>query len=196
MLFDLISQVAGGDNLRQMSKSLGADEQTTGRAVSSALPMLLAALTRNASSGAGADSLSSALAKDHDGSILDDIGGFLGSAQSGPGDGILRHLLGGKRPTVETAISKSSGLDLGSVSKLLTMLAPLVMGGLGRVRQQEGLDTGGLSSLLQGEMQNVEQKGAVPSGLLSLLDADKDGDVVDDLAKLGKGMLGSLFGNK
>jgi len=97
---------------------------------------------------------------------------------------------------VENAVSQSSGLDLGSVSKLLTMLAPLVMGGLGRIRQQEGLDTGGLSSMLQGEMRSAEQKGLAPSGLLSLLDADKDGDVVDDLAKIGKGLLGNLFGNK
>jgi hypothetical protein len=179
-----------------MSRNLEADEQTTGKAVSAALPLLLAALTRNASSSSGAESLSNALAKDHDGSILDDLGSFLGNAQSGPGDGILRHLLGERRPTVETAISRSSGLDLGSVSRLLTILAPLVMGGLGRVREQEGLDTGGLSSLLQGEMRNAEQKGVAPTGLLSLLDADNDGDIVDDLANLGKGMLGSLFGNR
>ena len=196
MLFDLISQVAGGDNLRQMSRNLDVDEQTTGKAVSSALPVLLAALTRNASSTSGAEALSNALAKDHDGSVLDDVGSFLGNPQSEAGDGILRHLLGGKRSSVETAISSSSGLDLGSVGKLLTMIAPLVMGGLGRVRQQEGLDAGGLSSLLRGEMRTAEQKGVAPSGLLSLLDADKDGEIVDDLANLGKGMLGNLFGRK
>jgi len=196
MLFDLISQVAGGDNLRQMSQSLGADEETTGKAVSSALPLIMAALTRNASSSSGAESLFNALASDHDGSILEDVGSLLGSAQSGPGDGILKHVLGGKRPAVENAVSQSSGLDLGSVSKLLTMLAPLVMGSLGRVRQQQKLDTGGLSSMLQGEMQSAEQKGLAPSGLLTLLDADKDGDVVDDLANIGKGLLGSLFGKK
>ena len=196
MLFDLLSQVAGGDSLRQMSQSLGTDEQATGKAVSSALPMLLAALTRNASSGSGAKSLFSALEKDHDGSILDDIGSFLGGDQSGPGEGILKHVLGGKRSTVENAVSQSSGLDVGSVSKLLTMLAPLVMGSLGRVRQQEGLDTDGMTSLLQSEIKSAQQKGLAPSSLLSLLDADKDGSVVDDLADLGKGMLGNLFGNK
>jgi len=196
MLFDLISQFAGGDNLRQMSQALGTDEQATGNAVSSALPMLLGALTRNASSTSGAESLFTALEKDHDGSILDNVGSFLGNAQSGPGDGILKHILGGKRNTVERAVSESSGLDLGSVSKLLTMLAPLVMGSLGKARQQESLDMGGLTSMLQGEMKSAQQKGLTPSNLLSLLDSDGDGSVMDDLADLGKGVLGNLFRNK
>ena len=196
MLFDLISQFTGGDNLRQMSQALGADEKATGNAVSSALPMLLGALTRNASNSSGAESLFNALEKDHDGSILDNVGSFLGNAQSGPGDGILKHILGGKRNTVERAVSESSGLDLGSVSKLLTMLAPLVMGSLGKARQQESLDMGGLTSMLQGEMKSAQQKGLAPSSLLSLLDSDGDGSVVDDLADMGKGVLGNLFGNK
>lgn len=196
MLFDLLNQMTAGGNLQQLSKALDSDEDTTGKAVSSALPLLLAALTKNASSSSGAESLENALAKDHDGGILDDIGSFLGSPQSGPGDGILRHVLGGKRSTVEAAVSKSSGLDLNSVSKLLTMLAPLIMGGLGRVRQQESLNAGGLSDLLQGEMQQAEQQGAVPQGLLALLDADSDGEVLDDLANLGKGLLGKFLGSK
>jgi hypothetical protein len=196
MLFDLISQATGGDNLQKISRNLGADEQTTGNAVSSALPLLLGALTRNASSDSGAESLFNALEKDHNGSILDNVGSSLESSQSGAGDGILRHVLGGKRSTVESAISQSSGLDLASVGKLLTMLAPLVMGGLGRLRQDEGLDMGGLSSLLKGEMQNAERTGAAPSGLLSMLDADSDGEIVDDLANLGKGILGNILGRK
>lgn len=196
MLFDLISHLGGGENLRQMSKNLGADEDTTGKAISAALPMLLGALTRNASSSSGAASLFNALEKDHDGSILDNIGVFLSDAQSGAGDGILKHIFGGRRNTVEHAVSQSSGLDIGSVSKLLSMLAPLVMGGLGKVRQQQGLDTGGLKGMLKGEMKSAQQKGLAPSSLLSLLDSDKDGSVVDDLADLGKGVLGNLFGKK
>jgi hypothetical protein len=179
-----------------MSRELGSDERTTQNALSAALPFLMGALTRNASSTSGAESLTNALTKDHDGSILDNVSGFLGSADSGPGDGILKHLLGNKRPGVESAISQSSGMDLASVGKLLKMVAPLIMGGLGRVRQEKGLDAGGISDLLQGEMKTAEQSGGIPKGLLSLLDQDADGDVVDDLARLGKGMLGGLLGRK
>jgi hypothetical protein len=87
-------------------------------------------------------------------------------------------------------------MDLASVGKLLKMVAPLIMGGLGRVRQQRGLDAGGISDLLKGEMRSAEQSGGLPTGLLSLLDQDADGDVVDDLARLGSGLLGSFLGKK
>jgi hypothetical protein len=194
MLFDLLTQTLGGNAVGQMSRQLGADEGTTSKAISTALPMLLGALTRNASAGSGAESLTRALTKDHDGSILGDLSGFLGDASAGSGAGILRHVLGGRRQTVESAVSRSSGLDLASVGKLMTMLAPVVMGALGQVRQQQGLDARGVSSLLQGEMKQAQRQGNVDLGLLSLLDADGDGSVVDDVAKLGGGILGKLFG--
>ena len=50
-------------------------------------------MARNTSNQQGAESLHNALQKDHDGSILDNLGGFLNNAQSGPGAGILRHVL-------------------------------------------------------------------------------------------------------
>jgi hypothetical protein len=72
------------------------------------------------------------------------------------------------------------------------MLAPLVMGVLGRVRQQQGLDAGGLSNILQQETSPIDRQGSGVEGLLSLLDADADGSVVDDIG----GMLGKLMGGK
>lgn len=192
MLFELLQGAIGGDAIRQMSRDLGEDETKTADAVSSVLPMLLGAISRNTSSPSGASALENALAKDHDGGILDDIAGALSGTQSGVGDGILRHVLGGKRSLVEAGISKSTGLNVASVGKLLTMLAPLVMGVLGRVRQQQGLDAGGLSNILQQETSPIDRQGSGVEGLLSLLDTDADGSVVDDIG----GMLGKLMGGK
>jgi hypothetical protein len=43
----------------------------------------------------------------------------------------------------------------------------------------------------------VERDNPALGGLASLLDADKDGQIADDIfAKVGKGILGSLFGGK
>ena len=93
---------------------------------------------------------------------------------------------------VEAGISKSTGLNTASVGRLLTMLAPLVMGALGRVRQQQGLDAGGLSNILQQEASGIGRQGSGVEGLLSLLDTDDDGSVVDDIG----GMLGKLMGGR
>ena len=73
-LMDVITQTIGGDTMKQMSRQLGTSEQSTGTAVSAALPMLLSALARNASQPNGAHALVQALDKDHDGSPPDAMG--------------------------------------------------------------------------------------------------------------------------
>ena len=81
----------------------------TSKAMAAALPLLLGALSRNASQGDGASSLHQALANDHDGSILDDIGGFLGSGNTSSGNDILGHVLGGHLACARVDRDGSSG---------------------------------------------------------------------------------------
>src|SRR5262245_33465534 len=138
-LSSLLDQTLQSGALSQIGAQLGTDPQTTSTAVSAALPMLVGALARNASTEGGAQSLASALARDHDGSILDDVGGFLGGgAATFSGAGILGHLFGGRQQAVEQAVGQSSGLDAQSARQLMAMLAPIVMGALSRRAQQGG----------------------------------------------------------
>ena len=137
-----------------------------------------------------------ALDRDHDGSVLDDVGGFLGGggAASANGAGILKHVLGGKQSTMESALGQVSGLDAGSAGQVLQMLAPLVMGALGKAKQQNNLDADGLASMLGAESSALQKRS--PGGadmLMKLLDQDGDGGVMDDLAKMGSGLLGGLL---
>jgi hypothetical protein len=195
-LIEMLIQQAGPGALSQISGQLGADENATGQAVAAALPLLLGALNRNASDSAGAESLFSAVSKDHDGSILDDLGGFLSNADEGPGAGILGHVLGNRQPAVERGISKSTGLDAGSVAKLLAMLAPVVMGALGKTQRANNLDAGGLAGLLGEENDRLTQQQPAAMGVFGkLLDADQDGDVdAGDLASQGMALLGKFLG--
>ena len=194
MLLDLISGSLGGSAVRDISRQLKTDEGTVNNALSSALPLLMGALEKNSSTPSGAESLLSALDRDHDGSVLDDLGALLGQGESTSGDGILRHLLGNRRPAVEAAVSRSSGMDMQSVGKLLAIVAPLIMGALGKTKRERSLDPGGLSSLLGAEMRSVKKDQSGDLGLLSLLDSDGDGDITDDVAKLGGSLLGKMFG--
>ena len=138
-LLEMLSQQLGGDAVRQISGRLGTDSDATNKAVSAALPVLLGALAKNSSSSGGAGALAGALDRDHDGSILDNLAGFLGSTQGGAGQSILKHILGGKQRGAESAVSQASGLDPAMVGKILQMLAPLVMGALGRQKRESGL---------------------------------------------------------
>ena len=127
-IMETLVQSLGGGGLSKLSQSLGTDEKTTESALGAALPVLLGALSKNASDPRGAESLHRALAKDHDGSALDNVGALLDDPSSGPGAGILRHVLGGKQAAVESGIGRASGLDQGSVGKMLAAVAPMVLG--------------------------------------------------------------------
>jgi hypothetical protein len=186
-LTDVLTQSLQGNTLDRLGARLGTDPQMTAAAVSAALPMLVGALARNSSTDSGAQALSAALARDHDGSVLDDLGGFLGGGASAAGAGILGHLFGGRQGAVEQAVAQSSGLDGAAAGQLMAMLAPLVMGALGRSarQQQGGLDPSVLAGMLGGEQASLAQRAPDAMGMLGqLLDSNKDGSIVDDLGRL------------
>lgn len=196
-LLELLTQQMGTGTVATLSQKLGADQESTQKAMSAALPLLMGALARNASKRDGAEALHRAVSKDHDGSILDDLPAFLSKPDLTDGNAILGHVLGNRRAAVETGVSKTSGLDAQHVTQLMAMIAPLVLGAIGRVQRDKKLDPGALSSILAGEQKQAERDNPALGGLASLLDADKDGQIADDIfAKIGKGILGSIFGGK
>jgi hypothetical protein len=197
-LLDTLSNQLGGDALSQIARQLGTDQGKTKAAVAGALPVLISALSRNAAKPEGAASLLGALQRDHDGSVLNNLGSLFQNPEALGGSGILKHVLGGQRSQVETGLSQASGLDSAAVGKLLAMLAPLVMGALGKTQREKGFDVSDLAGMLAGERRQA--KAALPAGvggmLTSFLDADGDGDIKDDVARIGAGLLGKLFGGK
>jgi hypothetical protein len=196
-ILDLLAQNLDGAQMTQLARTIGADERQTQQATA-----LLTALNRNAHAPQGAESLLGALQRDHDGSLLDNLSGFLGGSVSGrqtDGGGILGHILGGQRGGVEEGVARASGLDLATVRRLLPLLAPLVMAALGRRQREAGLTPDGLNDLLGQESRRARQ--AAPDGLLGalsgFLDRDGDGDVKDDLMEqAGSAVLGRLFGRR
>lgn len=188
-----LMQQLSGDGLSQISRQIGADEQTTGSALSAAMPLLVSALAKNASKPDEAQALHQALAKDHDGSILNDMSGFLGNPQAANGAGILGHILGGQQSGVTQGLAQGTGLNSGQVGQLLEVAAPLLMGALGQQQQQQGLDTNELSDFLGGQQQQAQQSNPdMMSMLNNLLDMDRDGSALDDIL----GMAGKLFGGR
>lgn len=196
-IFELLTQQLGGGGLDQIASRLGTDKATAEKAVPAAVGTLMSALASNSARSGGADALLGALDRDHDGSVLDDLAGFLQSPREDEGNGILRHVLGNQRGSVESGLGQSLGLDQQSSGKLLAMLAPLVMGALGKAKRQGQLDAGGLASMLGAERKVAAQRIPADLGMLgSLLDQDGDGQIADDVAKLGGGLLKNLFGRR
>ncbi|WP_188747243.1 DUF937 domain-containing protein [Parapedobacter defluvii] len=182
---DFVNQLTSG-----ISKQTGASEAETQSVVSTAIPALLGALQNNANSTQGSEGILSALASKHDGSILNNLSGFLGSSDTADGNGILKHVLGDKRGALEQAISGKTGVSSGTVSQILAMLAPIVMGYLGKQSRSKNVSDGnGLNDLLGGLL-----GGQSGSNILGgLLDQNGDGKLgIDDVG----GLLGGFFGKK
>lgn len=201
-LTNLLQSQLSDDMIAQLSQQLGGvDKEKTAVAASGAVSTIMAALARNASTPDGAAALNGALERDHDGSILDNVMGMLTGSQAAPeqsrmlnGAGILKHTLGQQQSGAIDMVSKMSGLSSDKAGSLMTMLAPVVMGMLGKAKQQENLDAGGISDLLTGFMTSQKQGDNPALGMIGrFLDQDGDGSVIDDIANMGMKMLGGFF---
>jgi hypothetical protein len=195
-LEDLLGQQQGTQAVDEISSTVGAPPSAVNGAIQMALPAIINSLANNAQTPQGAESLNNAL-EQHNGGILDQLGGLGGLAgailgggqQPQPASpqldagGILGHIFGGNQGQVTQQISNQSGLNMGQVAQILMILAPVVMGYLGRQKQQNNLDAGGLSDMLGQQQQQIQQS---PQGgfLSNMLDSDNDGSITDDIASM------------
>ena len=83
------------------------------------------------------------------------------------GGPLLKTVFGDKLGGVVDAVSSASGVSKQSSSGLLSILAPLVMGALGKTTRDGGFNIGSLVGLLMGQKDFI--KAAAPAGLASAL---------------------------
>ncbi len=200
-LQDLLGQEQGTQAVEQISQNVGADSSLVNSAIQLALPALINGLANNASTPEGAESLNTALDNDHSGGgILDNIGGLagmiFGGGQAAPpprqadAGGILGHILGSNQGAVAQDVSQQTGLGMGQVAQILMFLAPIVMGYLGKQKQEQGVGADGLGGLLGGLLGGGQQAQQQSSGNVmvdmasSMLDRDHDGSAMDDIASM------------
>lgn len=181
----MITQQLAGPAISRVAQRLGVSEATANTAVQMAVPLIVAALARNASQPAGAAELHEAIGNDHDGGIWDNLTAYLGNPASGNGAGILGHIFGGQQPAIESNLAQATGLDQSAAGSLMEMVAPLVMGAVGKTQQQEQLNPADLSNMLNNQQEQAQA--AAPdmmSMLNSMLDQNKDGSSMDDLSRI------------
>ena len=209
-ILDLLNTDLGKTIVNGVAGQTGQDTNKTSSVLTMALPVLMQAMRQNASTPQGAEGLMGALNRKHDGSILDNLDGLFGGGVDSnvldDGGKIIDHVLGNKQQNVENAIGQKSGLDAGSVAQILKVAAPILMGVLGKQSKQQNVNSSsGLESLLGGLL-NSNSPQQEQSFLESILDANSDGSMIDDVAgmvlggnkKKGglAGLLGGFFGNK
>ena len=199
-ILKLLQSELQGDAIKQLSNQTGIqDPQKAQSAAIDIAQLLTGALARNAQSGQ-LNNIASALDRDHDGSVLDDLMGYLQgnmqtqNAKALNGMGILNHILGPRQQQAAQMIGQQNGLNSQNVMQMMTTLAPVIMGLLGKQKKSQGLDAAGIMSLLSMVGGNKQAGGGIANNLLnSLLDSNGDGNIQDDIARKGLGLLGNLF---
>src|SRR5262249_33767185 len=145
-----------------ISSALGESNDKTQMAISGAIPGLLAGLDRTASTGDGAERISSAV-NNVDDSILGTLTGMFGkgySSDTGSSES-LRSILGsGGLSELSNNVGRISGLSGKNAASIIGILAPLVLGVIKQLMRTSGLD---ISSLLAGQRANIAA--AMPRGM-------------------------------
>jgi hypothetical protein len=205
-MIETLEQMLGGQ-ADKLGSRIGADPAQTQTAVSAAIPVLVAALGQEASS----PGLRRAIERDHDGAVIDNLDGYVeGTASLNPratdGVGILEHTLGDRQQDVARSLSSKTGLDLGSIMQLLPILAPIVMGMLGKQTRSTssgsgsgGLGLDALGSILGGAQREATSRnpdiGDILGGLVGGGSAARGTGAPASGGELGD-LLGSLGGRK
>ncbi len=197
------------DNVNSLSQMTGLDQEKTTSAISQILPALLQGLSQNVKQEGGLSSLENALAKDHNGSILNNVmSAFMNgdkaedTGRDTNGLGIINHIFGGQQNQVAQNIGSNLNIDSSTIMSLMAKIAPLVMGFLGKSKNDGGMDIGSLLNMATTLMGNGGNQQA--GGLGSLLDLgsqllggnSNQQNAGGGLAKAGASLLKGLFGGK
>ncbi len=148
-LDELLSGALGGSAIGKIASMLGSDEGGTQNALSAALPQLIGRLQSNASTTDGANALDAALGK-HDGSVLDDVNGYLDRGDHDGSQGrFVSKVFGDDRESTVNSLAGQTGMDMSKIVKLLGILGPIVLGAMSKsgARSQ---GSGGLAGALGG----------------------------------------------
>ncbi|MCP2039108.1 DUF937 domain-containing protein [Chryseobacterium sp. HSC-36S06] len=167
-LIDLITGNAGNQVASQAQNKFGIEKNQIIALMAVAAPLVISYLRKKSQEDPNeAEALNNALDKDHDGSILDNPAQV--EARQQEGGSILDHIFGGQKSQVENQLSQNTGISMDKIGPVLAMLAPLIMGYIGKEKQSSGVNSGGgLGDLLGGILGGAQnQAQAEPSNPLN-----------------------------
>lgn len=151
---------------------LGEEQSGVGKALSGIAPVILSGLLNKSSDASAMGNIFNQLSN-FDSGILNNLGGLLGGgnlAHNDPKDAagnLMGSLFGAKVPAILNALGSFAGVKSSSVSSLLGLAGPAIMGLLSKRIKSDGLNISGLANLLMGEKSSIMS--ALPAGLGSVL---------------------------
>ncbi|HOF20641.1 MAG TPA: DUF937 domain-containing protein [Bacteroidales bacterium] len=177
----------GPEVSRQLSSNLNIDQGTVQKLIPELAPLILGGLKRQKDDRGGDERVNHILNKYGDSSVLGNLKGLIsGKLNDSSADANLGGLLGDKGGVAAArALGKKMNIDPSVIMKIIPALAPVILAALTKKRDTGKTGIGGIGSLL---------------------DANGDGNIIDDIAGFilkgkggasagaGKNILGSLLG--
>jgi hypothetical protein len=153
-LVDMIKGELPGEFLNSASLLLGENREMTRLGINAAIPGILGGFASAASTSDGATRLASAV-DDADEGTLSGAGSMFGRITD-RGSEPVRSILGpGGLVELTGSVCRTSGLSGKSVTTLLGLLAPIILGVLKRVKRSRGLDSAGFASFLSNQREDI-----------------------------------------
>jgi hypothetical protein len=167
-----VMQFLTPDMVGRIASALGINRSDAQSGVTASVPALLAAFSGLADKPGGAQSLVNTIKQQS--SVVDNFGSMIGGSNQASfierGSSLLTSLLGTHDSTsLASAVGRFAGLGQTRATSLLGMLAPLVMGLIGKQIGARGIDVGSLTSMLAAQRDQIAQ--ALPSGMGQMLES-------------------------
>ncbi len=190
LLTVLLKSLLADNALSALAKKTGIGSAALKKLLPLAIPLLLKAMTNNASSQSGVQSLLGALTQHKSTKSMADQ---ITEADTNDGGKILGHILGGNASSAYNSLAAQTGMSADQVTNALSGIAPALLSGLsaatassgaaGKVDLSDGLDLGDVMAMLGGG-QSASPVGGLLGGLFG------GGQSASPMG----GLLGSLLG--
>ena len=190
---DLISGGIGSQAISSIAKMLKIDESKAKWVVAAAVPLMIAALNYNSKkSKEKEEGINNAL-EQHNGGIFDQIGSLFGQGPSEDDNKIVQHMFGKNTDVVKESIASKTGISSNQIGGALAILAPIVMGYLGKQKQQSS--GGGIGDLIGSVLGGGQASSSAGGGLLgSILGSVLGGGKSQSTSSTDLGGLADLAG--
>jgi hypothetical protein len=195
---DIVQQHMTPETINQISQQIGVDPATAQQAVDAAVPMIVGGMANHAATPAGAATIQNEA--ENNSGILGQLGGMLGGAGGAGGilgglagmmegsgggggggglggmlgsaaaGGILGKVLGSSHSDVTNGVTQATGLDTQKATKLLMILAPIVLAAIAHHRSTANASPGHVGDVLQQEAQaqaSSHRYGGILGGILN-----------------------------
>lgn len=171
-LLDSLKGYITPELIGQAASMMGESESGISKAMGGLAPTILSGLLSKSNDSAAMGGIFNQLSN-FDSGVLGNLGSLLGGgnlAHNDPKDvagNLMGSLFGSKVPTILNTLASFAGIKSSSVSSLLGLVGPMVMGLLSKRIKSDGLNVSGLASLLNSEKSSIMN--ALPAGLSSVM---------------------------